>query len=87
MSRDRRRETRANTEDEPLLDIVPVTRRGERGMLRIIARANYEAWLQKEGPGLVAEGYVRLIVTEHVRYQARQFTIADRERLQEDTRG
>lgn len=85
MSRDRRRERRANTEG-PLLDIVPVTARGERGMLRIIARANYEAWLQKEGPGLIAEGYVRLIVTEHVRYQARQFTIADRERLQEESR-
>lgn len=55
-----------------LIDVVPLTATNVRGVTIILERANYDTWLATRGPQLVAEGYVRLVVTAHVPYEDRQ---------------
>lgn len=57
---------------EGLIEIVPLRKNGERGLMVIIARANYDAWLATRGAELLADGFVKLIVAEHVGYEDRQ---------------
>lgn len=49
-----------------LRDVTPYTANGEPGMVSILSAANVDAWVRDHVAELVAEGYVRLVVTEHV---------------------
>jgi hypothetical protein len=49
-----------------LIDIIPHTKRGEAGCTIIIDAANLQAWTEANAERLVAEGYVRLVVIDHV---------------------
>jgi len=55
-----------------LIEIVPTKLNGTQGVAIILDPANYDAWLQKEGPDLLAEGFVRLIKKAHIHYEDQQ---------------
>ena len=49
-----------------LRDIAPYTARGERGNVIILDEENVQAWIEANAAELLAQGYVRVVVTDHV---------------------
>jgi hypothetical protein len=49
-----------------LKDVTPYTTSGEPGLLYIMAEGHVSAWVREHVAELIACGYVRLAVTEHV---------------------
>lgn len=49
-----------------LQDVLPYTKRGELGLVRILAAKNVQAWVEDHAAELLEEGYVRVVVREHL---------------------
>lgn len=54
-----------------LVDVTPYTARGEAGLVFIMDSSHLQAWLQANLVGLVADGYVRVAVVEHLTHNQR----------------
>jgi hypothetical protein len=53
-------------ERERLMDVVPYRANGEAGLKFILAEHNVDAWVRANVADLVTEGFVRLVVTDHL---------------------